>query len=508
VAGGREVTRRAGVQAEILLGLALVMGLATLVLTAVFVAYQEAALRAILGRALLAEARSPRTLTDSLFPGTEWWSVASDGRVEPRGPGGGVIDGETRELAERALARGEPLLMPGSIWDTVRFAAPLDGSGTAVAGRLPRGASRQLRAVPLAVTAAIVLADLLVFTAFGAYLLRRRIVLPLQKLSAAAQEIAGGALATRVPVAGTREAAQVGQSFNEMTDALQSRSGALEKAVVELRAANRDLRRARVGLDRAERLAAVGRLAAGVAHEIGNPIGAMLALLDLASRDGGISDPTREHLERAGREGERVRIILRQLLDFSRPPRARLTPLDLSRLAEETVALVSAQRRYAAVRFEVHREGAQPPVLADASAVTQILLNLVLNAADAVAGAPEPRVTLWIRPAPLRLRAGDLAEAAGLRRAPEGIECVVADNGCGIPEADRERIFDPFFTSKPPGEGTGLGLASALRLAEDLDGRLELVPAPEGARTAFGLRLPAAAEGGEDPSVRAEAVAR
>jgi len=77
------------VQAEILLGLALVMGLATLVLTAVFVAYQEAALRAILGRALLAEARSPRTLTDSLFPGTEWWSVASDGRVEPRDRGRG-----------------------------------------------------------------------------------------------------------------------------------------------------------------------------------------------------------------------------------------------------------------------------------------------------------------------------------------------------------------------------------------------------------------------------------
>jgi signal transduction histidine kinase len=490
------------VQTEVLLGLALVMGLATLVLTAVFVAHQEAGLRAILGRALLAEARAPRTLTDSLFPGTEWWTVASDGRVEPRGPGGGVIDSETRELGDRALARAEPLLMPGSVWESIRFAAPLDGSGTVVVGRLPRRASYQLRAVPLAVVAAMVVADLLVFTGFGAYLLRRRIVLPLQKLAAAAQEIAGGALATRVPVTGAREAAQVGHSFNEMTDALESRSGALEKAVVELRAANRDLRRARAGLNRAERLAAVGRLAAGVAHEVGNPIGAMLALIDLASRDSEISEPTREHLERAGREGQRVRTILRQLLDFSRPPRATPTSLDLAALADETVALVSAQRRYDGICFEVHRDGTQRPVLADSSAVTQILLNLVLNAADAVAGTPEPRVTLWIRPAALQLRAGEVAEAVAQRRTPDGVECVVADNGCGISEADRERVFDPFFTSKPPGDGTGLGLANAVRLAEDLDGQLELVPPPEGARTAFTLRLPAVLERGENPSTR------
>jgi signal transduction histidine kinase len=490
------------VQTEVLLGLALVMGLATLVLTAVFVAHQEAGLRAILGRSLLAEARSPRTLTDSLFPGTEWWTVASDGRVEPRGPGGGVIDVGTRELADRARARGEPLLMPGSVWDSIRFAAPLGGPGTVVAGRLPRRASYRLRAVPLAVVAAMVVADVLVFTGFGAYLLRRRIVLPLQKLSAAAQEVAGGEFATRVPVAGAREAAEVGHSFNEMTDALEARTGALEKAVVELRAANRDLRRARAGLDRAERLAAVGRLAAGVAHEVGNPIGAILALLDLASRDSEISDATREHLERAGREGQRVRTILRQLLDFSRPPRPTPTRLDLATLAEETIALVSAQRRYDGVCFEVRREGAQAPVLADSSAVIQILLNLVLNAADAVAGVPEPRVTLQVRPAVLQSRAADFAGAAPERRRPDGVECVVADNGCGIAEADRERVFDPFFTSKPPGEGTGLGLANAVRLAEELDGQLELVPAPEGARTAFALRLPAAAERGAKPSTR------
>jgi two-component system NtrC family sensor kinase len=496
------VKRRAGVQTEVLVGLGLVMGLATLVLTALFVAQQEAGLRAILGRSLLVEARSPRTLTDSVFPGTQWWTVAGDGHVAPRGPASGVIDSETRELAERARGRGEPLLMPGSVWDEIRFAAPVDGSGTVVVGRLPRRASYRLRAVPLTVVAAMVVTGVLVFTAFGTYLLRLRVVLPLQRLSAAAQEIAGGALATRVPVGGAREAAELGMSFNEMTDALEARTTALEKAVVDLRAANRDLRRARAGLDRAERLAAVGRLAAGVAHELGNPIGAMLALLDLASRDSEISQATRGHLERAGREGQRVRTILRQLLDFSRPPRPTPASLDLGALAEETVALVSAQRRYQGVRFEVHREGAPPPVRADSGAVTQILLNLVLNAADAVAGIPEPRVTLRVRPTAIHTRAGDAAGEAPERRTPDGVECVVVDNGCGIAEADRERVFDPFYTSKPPGEGTGLGLANAVRLADELEGQLELVAAPEGASTAFALRLPAAEEGGESPSAR------
>jgi signal transduction histidine kinase len=348
----------------------------------------------------------------------------------------------------------------------------------------------------------MVVADVLVFTAFGAYLLRRRIALPLQRLSAAAREVAGGAIQTRVPVAGAREAAEVGRSFNEMTDALEARNGALEKAVVELRGANRDLRRARAGLDRAERLAAVGRLAAGVAHEVGNPIGAILAFLDLASRDSGISDATRAHLERAGREGERVRTILRQLLDFSRPPRATPTSVDLATLAEETVALVSAQRRYDGICFGVEREGAQPPVRADSAAVMQILLNLVVNAADAVAGAAEPRVMLRVRPAALQVRAREVAEGTIERRVPDAVECVVADNGSGISEADRERVFDPFFTSKPPGEGTGLGLSNAARLAEELAGRLELVSPPEGDHTAFALRLPTAEGRGESPATR------
>jgi signal transduction histidine kinase len=372
----------------------------------------------------------------------------------------------------------------------VRFAVPLDAEGAVAAARLPGEAAAQLRLPALPVVAAVVAADLLIFGAFGAFVLRRRVVAPLQRLAAAAHHLGGGEGGPQVAVEGTREVAELAAAFNEMSEALENRRRAVEKVVVELREANRDLRRARAGLDRAERLAAVGRLAAGVAHEVGNPIGAILALLDLAGRDPGIGEATRTHLERAGREGERVRRILRQLLDFSRPPRPLPGPVDLAAVAEETVALVSAQRRYAAIAFSVQRAAEVPVARGDAGAVAQILLNLVLNAADAVQDAPAPRVELHVRPAVLGVRGGEAPAAAAARRQPDAVECVVADDGVGIPEEDRERIFDPFYTTKAPGEGTGLGLANAARLASELDGSVELVVPPEGLRTAFALRLP------------------
>jgi len=262
---------------------------------------------------------------------------------------------------------------------------------------------------------------------------------------------------------------------------------------------------AEAGLARAERLAAVGRLAAGVAHEVGNPMGALLSFLDLAGRDPGLSEVAQAHLERARQQVERVRTILRQLLDFSRPPRAQLAPLDLAATAEEVLALVRAQRRYEDVNFSVDREGDPPLALADASSVAQILLNLVLNAGDAVGGSSqEPatvrcggRVSVRVRGAALVRRAADGPGAVPLRSQQDAVECVVCDDGPGIAPEDRERIFDPFFTTKPPGEGTGLGLANALRLAEEQGGVLELEEPSSGSGACFVLRLPAASSGGD-----------
>jgi signal transduction histidine kinase len=328
------------------------------------------------------------------------------------------------------------------------------------------------------------------------------VLLPLRRVGLAARALAEGDLRVRVPAEGVRETAELAAAFNEMGESLASRTEALEKAVADLRAANRELAETREGLDRAQRLAAVGSLAAGVAHEVGNPIGALLAFVDLARRDPGLSEASREHLRRAGEQGVRVRTILRQLLDFSRPPEGRIGPLDLAAAAEEAAALVRPQQRYAGVEIRVEGEGAPPPALGDPGVVGQVLVNLLLNAADAVRGREGPRVCITVRGTARRRRAGDPPGAAPSRAIPDGVECVVADNGPGVAPADRERIFDPFFTTKDPGEGTGLGLANAQRLVESLGGALSLESPGALGGASFRVVLPAA-PAGDAQAVRA-----
>lgn len=485
------MARRRGLRSEVLLSLALLMGTAILVLGGLLLAAHESHVRqlhALAARSLLADARTPLPQLPESVLGMRWWWLDAAGRVAPRSEGAGAIDSFALQLGVEARAAGRPLFRAGRPWQAILFAAPVGTEEVAVAW-LPPVVSPGVLAIAL-------FGALCVFTGFGAYVLRASVVRPLEQLAAAAGAIAAGELRARVPVDGPRETAELAQAFNRMTESLERRSEALEKAVAELRDSNQRLRETRAGLDRAERLAAVGRLAAGVAHEVGNPMGALLAFIDLAGRDAGLGPTGREHVARAMREGERIRRILHQLLDFASPPRGARVAIDLARLCEETAGLVRAQRRYAAIAIEVVAEAGAPPAFADPAAVSQIVLNLLLNAADALCqGTPQPRIEIHLRRATACLRAGDEDRAAAAARSrSDAVECVVVDNGPGIAEEDRERVFDPFFTTKPPGEGTGLGLANAVRSAEELGGSLELLAAGTQAGASFVLRLPAHSE--------------
>ena len=486
--------RLRGLRSEVLLGLGLVMLTATAVLTGLGLRLQDAQLaqlRELAARQLVTDVQRPIGLPPGP-EGGEWWWIDGAGAAEAWGAAG-PVDVQTLELAAAARAEGGSLLQAGAPWEPLRLAMPV--ADRVVAMRLPAAAG-----LPLLL--GLVLGSVTVFTGFGASVLRGRVVAPLQRLALGVRSAAEGDLAARLPEEGVRETAEVARAFNELAEALEKRTHALEKAVTDLRESNRRLRAARDGLDRAERLAAVGHLASGVAHEVGNPVGALLALLDLLGREPGLSDAGREQLRKAQQQGERVRAILRELLDFSRPSRGQASAVDLGELAHATFDLVRPQRRYAGIDFQLQLEPDAPRAWADASAVSQALLNLVLNAADAVLEAGRGRVTVAVRPAARSARSGESGEAASQRRRPDAVELVVEDDGPGVAAEDRERIFDPFYTTKDPGLGTGLGLSNALRVAEQQGGRLDLAESAPGSGARFLLTLPAADGAGGGAEIR------
>ena len=279
-----------------------------------------------------------------------------------------------------------------------------------------------------------------------------------------------------MPVDGVGEIEALGIAFNEMQEALSSRTGALEKVVQELRSANANLLQARDGLDRAERLAMVGSLAAGVAHEVGNPMGALLGFLDVASRDPGLSDTGRRCLSRSIEQGERVRVILRQLLDFSRPPQIEHVPIALEEVAHQVVELIATQQEFSDIEFEISVADGVGRAQGDLSIASQILLNLTLNAASAMRDSATKKIRIEIAPSVRRRRDGEAGDDIRAIERADSVVCRVGDSGPGIDVEDSERIFDPFFTTKAPGEGTGLGLANARRLAQELGGTVEVDP--------------------------------
>ncbi len=331
----------------------------------------------------------------------------------------------------------------------------------------------------------------LVFVAFGAYLLRRRIVTRVRTLTAATRKVAAGHLEARTAVGGSDELAELAQNFNEMAESLERDRSALVRATESLA--------------RTQHLAAVGQLAAGIAHEVGNPVASILGHAELALRDPDLGPRTRSSADCIVAEALRVRGLVRELLDLARADELRLEPWDPARLLERVRRHMAAQKLLEEVELTQRPAAALPSVETDARRVEQILVNLIENAAHALSGhdgAPTgAAIELVARPGlgqPGRARRqGDLPRAGypGARTWDAVALCVI-DNGPGIPDETLPHIFDPFFTTKDPGAGTGLGLWNAHRLAELLGGRLEVESRP--GNTCFSLVLPLADRAGRD----------
>jgi len=329
---------------------------------------------------------------------------------------------------------------------------------------------------------ALIGADIAVFLGFGRYLVSRLVTAPMESLVEATQAVASGELARRASPAGTREFDHLADSVNQMTERLLDAQGALV---------------------RAEKLASVGRLAAGVAHEVGNPLAAVANYVELLRRRG--VEP--EIVAAIEREAGRIDVIVRSLLDYARPRDARRERVDLASVASRAVELLRSQGVLRPVNVEVAPACGLPSVLGDAAALEQVFVNLLLNAVDAAGEGGRIAVvagTTRLGESEAARRGSDSPEGGSavprlvrrssrhLEGAADGsraVQVIIADSGGGVPEELRDRIFDPFFTTKPPGKGTGLGLAIVQRIVQDHGGRVDVFAAREGG-AAFAVTLP------------------
>jgi len=334
----------------------------------------------------------------------------------------------------------------------------------------------------------LVACDVTVFVLLGAYQLKRTVAGPLALAVDATSAIAAGDLSRRVPDASTRELATLAMSINRMTDHL------LAEQVQRIRA---------------EKLAGIGRLAAGVAHEIGNPLGAIIGYAHLLRTRSGGDPRAAEVLDGLERESARIDRIVRGLLDYARPRRNTSNRVDVNETVRSIARLLTDQGVFRRIELSLTLDDDAPMVRGERHELEQMLVNLLLNAADAMDRAGTiALVTYRVEPAELETsvvrRESDPPQAWVPRRLTPRVQhwlettqpsailkIVVADSGPGIAEDDAERVFDPFFTTKTPGQGTGLGLAIVARVVDDLRGTIWVERAREGG-AAFHVLLPMA----------------
>jgi len=360
--------------------------------------------------------------------------------------------------------------------------------------------------------------SLLVLIGFGGILLQKALIDPVRTLVSDAQRIAGGEYRHRIGPANTSELQSLSDAVNAMAARLIHDQELLSENVRSLEGTNRELLNASNHLVRSARLASVGTLASGIAHEVGNPLSAIIGFVDLARKRMERGDPDPELLDAIHTEAHRIDRIVRSLLNYARPRDEVAEPFDARTVMARVRDLLETQGRFDYVEVVWTADEDIPLVLMDPHRLEQVLVNLLLNALDALEGSPNPRIDVVITldegevyampkrreddPPGInyhhrrRIAGGGPLAVDALRLADRVVTFLVRDNGPGILDEHIEQLFDPFFTTKEPGKGTGLGLAVCARLIEGMGGRIDGGNHPGGGAQ-FVIRLPTLAEVGE-----------
>jgi two-component system, NtrC family, sensor kinase len=300
--------------------------------------------------------------------------------------------------------------------------------------------------------------DTLVLVMVGLVLLSRIVVKPIHQLLHLTAGYKEGDEVPAVAAGSRNEIGELTRSLHNMLRRLDDNKKELRDHIASLEKANEELRRAQDEIIRSEKLASVGRLSAGIAHEIGNPIGIILGYLDLM-RSGDTGEEERnDFLGRIESEITRVNQIIKDLLDFSRSSSGDLVKTRVHEALQNTLSMLTPQPMMVSVQSRLELGAPDDVVLANPNRLQQVFLNILLNAADALAekGTREEEKSITIK-----------SENSG-----EHIRICFTDNGPGITQDELAHIFDPFYTTKEPGRGTGLGLSVSYRIVESLGGTI------------------------------------
>ena len=369
-----------------------------------------------------------------------------------------------------------------------------------------------LRGQPLtaALVTGLLVVDLALLAFFSAWILGGSLGGPVERLAGDIHRIADGDYLHRVGEVHRVELREIRDSVNRLADRLIADQRLLAQNVESLQQANRELVIVRDQMVHSARLASVGTLAAGIAHEVGNPLGAITAFVDVARnralRNGGDT----EILDSIRAEAGRIDRIVRGLLDYARPAGKDAEPTPARDVLAGVRVLLENQGQLDDVEVSWQVADELPDLVLEPHRLQQVLVNLILNALDAVEHTQGARIEVRLfgeEGEVFRLPKRREDDPPGINYAHRrrmsleegGVDLLasasrvtvleVADNGSGIAPEHLDKLFDPFFTTKEPGKGTGLGLSICARLIEGMGGHIEVGNRPEGGAR-FVIRLP------------------
>jgi len=354
----------------------------------------------------------------------------------------------------------------GVIWlapEMVRMSAPfffegrLMGAVTVCAdlGPLYQGLRKSERIILI-----YICLNAVILVLFGIYLLSRTVVKPIHRLLTITEEFEEWPPIFDQGESSRNEIGQLFRSLKMMLKRLETNKQELKTNISSLKEANLEIKKAQNEIIQSEKMATAGRLATGVAHEIGNPLSIVLGYLELL-KGGELRDEERnDFVVRIESEVTRINRIIRDLLDFSKPSSAAHEETGIHQLITETVKMLDPQPMMGRIEIRLELRAKKDVVCAGMAQLKQVFLNIMINAADAMMDTGSSD---GLSPKVLEIETENEANS---------IVISLADTGIGIPPGELGRVFDPFYTSKEPGKGTGLGLSVCYTIIEGLGGTI------------------------------------